>query len=320
MIAVNHNIPEPLARWAARIAWFSLTVIVAGAVLHRLLGLPTPVALNLFYGGIGGALCALLLAMAAIARIWMRGRTGAFNAGVAVFVSIGLLSWPLSLWRTASSLPEINDVTTDTVNPPQLSVMANARGAGATPAKYPAERFAALQLAAYPDLRTLVVDRSAEEVFDLASQALRGRRGLGWRVVSEQPPQSRPPRAGLIEANERTLIFGFTDDVVIRVTGSETEARVDIRSISRYGRHDLGANASRVRRFMRELQARLEATGPGIASRSGTRAAQAGLLPGAAGLKRPRDRVLSKADARIERDRAQLNAQRGRGQKDRQRE
>lgn len=318
MIAVNHDIPEPLARWAARVAWFSLTVIFAGALLHRFLGLPTPVALNLFYGGISGALFALLLAAAAIVRIWIRGRSGAFNAGVAVFLALGLLSWPLSLWRTASNLPPINDITTDLINPPQLTVMANARGAGATPAKYPGDRFAALQQVAYPDLRTLVVDRSAEEVFDLASQALRGRRGLGWRVVSEQPPQLRPPRAGLIEANERTMIFGFTDDVVIRVAGSETEARVDVRSLSRYGRHDLGANAARVRRFMRELQARLEATGPGIASRGGTRAAQAGLLP--LGPKRPRDRALSKADARIERDRAQLNAQRGRGQRDRQRE
>jgi uncharacterized protein (DUF1499 family) len=263
---------------------------------------------------------ALACSIAAGVRIWLRGRTGALRATFAAVIALGIIAWPLSLLRTTMSLPAINDITTDTANPPQLVVMAPARGPGATPAKYPGERFAELQKAAYPDIKTLVVDRSAEEVFDLATQTMRGRRGLGWRVVSEQPPQLRPPKPGLIEANERTLVFGFVDDVVVRISGTETEARVDVRSLSRYGRHDLGANATRVRRFIRELQARLEATGPGIASRSSVRAAQAGLLAGGAGLKGRQDLARAKADARIERGRAQLNGQRARGQKDRQRE
>jgi hypothetical protein len=320
MIAVNHDVPEPLARWAMRVAWFSVVVVLIGGIAHRFLGLPTPVALNLFYGAMAGALLALVLASIAVVRIWIKGRSGAFNAGVAVCVALGLLAWPISLARMASGLPTINDVTTDTANPPTLGVMANVRGLGASPAKYPGERFAELQRAAYPDLRTFVVDRPAEEVFDLATQAIRGRRGLGWKIVSEQPPQLRPARAGLIEANEKSMIFGFVDDIVVRVAGDEKSARVDVRSLSRYGRHDLGTNAARVRKFIRELQARLEATGTGIATRGGVRAAQAGIDGNAAVPKRPRDRELSKADARNERDRAQTNAQRGRAQRDRPRE
>jgi hypothetical protein len=228
------------------------------------------------------------------------------------------------LARTASGLPSINDITTDFANPPTLGVMANARGAGAAPAKYPGERYAELQRAAYPDLRTVVIDRAAEEVFDLSIQAIRGRRGLGWRVVSEQPPQAQPLKPGVIEANERSLIFGFVDDVIVRITPDKNGTRVDVRSLSRYGRHDLGANASRVRRFVRELQARLEATGPGIASRSGARAAQAGVDPSSLGPglgpRRPRDREPVKGAGRSERDPAQTSGQRARGQKERPRE
>ena len=62
-----------------------------------------------------------------------------------------------------------------------------------------------------------------------------------------------------------TMILGFSDDVSIRVTGDDGASRVDIRSASRYGRHDLGRNVERVRALMREIVGRLESTIPGAA-------------------------------------------------------
>ena len=65
----------------------------------------------------------------------------------------------------------------------------------------------------------------------------------------------------MLEATDQTMLIGFTDDIVVRVEGSANRSRIDVRSASRYGRFDLGQNATRVRRFLAELQARAEATG-----------------------------------------------------------
>ena len=59
--------------------------------------------------------------------------------------------------------------------------------------------------------------------------------------------------SGRIEATETTRWFGFTDDIVIRLTPWGAGTRVDVRSASRAGAGDLGRNASRIRRFLDEL-------------------------------------------------------------------
>ena len=78
---------------------------------------------------------------------------------------------------------------------------------------------------------------------------------MNWKIIDEQAPEAT--RSGHIEAVDRTLFFGFTDDIAIRVTGSAKAAKVDIRSSSRFGQHDLGRNAERIRRFMSEVKHRL---------------------------------------------------------------
>ena len=63
------------------------------------------------------------------------------------------------------------------------------------------------------------------------------------------------PAEGRLEATDRTRWFGFRDDVVVRVTAEGTGTRVDVRSVSRVGRSDLGTNARRIRRFLEAVQA-----------------------------------------------------------------
>jgi Protein of unknown function (DUF1499) len=81
-------------------------------------------------------------------------------------------------------------------------------------------------------------------------------------IVSSEPPKGRVGQPGWIEVVDRTFILGFTDDVVIRVDGDANNARIDVRSASRYGSHDFGRNAQRVRRIPKEVQAQVEATIP----------------------------------------------------------
>jgi uncharacterized protein (DUF1499 family) len=71
----------------------------------------------------------------------------------------------------------------------------------------------------------------------------------GWQIVNAD--QS----GGRIEATDTTRWFGFEDDVVVRLTPWGSGTRVDVRSVSRIGRSDVGTNARRIRRYLDELQA-----------------------------------------------------------------
>ena len=59
---------------------------------------------------------------------------------------------------------------------------------------------------------------------------------------------------GRIEATDTTFWFGFKDDVVIRISKSDKGSQLDIRSVSRVGKSDVGTNAKRIRKFLKEME------------------------------------------------------------------
>lgn len=102
-----------------------------------------------------------------------------------------------------------------------------------------------LQVESYPDIRTLVLSDAPEAVFARASQAAKS---MGWKIASESAD------TGIIEATATSFWFGFKDDVVIRVRPAQGGGSlVDVRSISRVGGSDIGANADRIRKFRKKL-------------------------------------------------------------------
>ena len=62
------------------------------------------------------------------------------------------------------------------------------------------------------------------------------------------------PGEGRLEATARTFWFGFYDDVVVRITPANGGSLVDVRSVSRVGGSDVGANAARSRAFLDKLR------------------------------------------------------------------
>jgi hypothetical protein len=251
--------PATFGTWSMRVALFSGALLVFTVLLHRLLGMSTPIALNLFTAGFAGGIVAVLLAVAALVEIWRTGRSGLMSAFGSVAVVLTVFAGPLLFLPTYLNLPALNDVSTDLQSPPPFMTLARLRTGSANGAQYPAERFAKLQATYYPDLRPFAVDRSAEEAHELAVDALKR---LKFQIISEEAPGQTPARPGWIEAVDRTPVVGFYDDVIVRVQGDKARARIDVRSASRYGGHDMGRNATRVRRIMKELQARLDATIP----------------------------------------------------------
>jgi uncharacterized protein (DUF1499 family) len=257
-----HDAPtfrSPLARWSRTLAVFSVQLVIVAIVLHRLLSLPTPVALGIFLVALIGAAVAVVLALGSFIAIWRDGRIGALSATIGLFFGLGLLAWPASLIPLARSLPAIHDITTDPAAPPSFVTLASQRTGLANSAAYAGASAAKLQLAAYPDIRPVIVPRAVGDTWDALDETAKR---LHWHVMSETPPKDGQP--GYIEAVDRTLVLGFYDDVVVRVDGDAHETRIDVRSASRYGKHDFGRNAKRVRELFAELKIRLEETVSGV--------------------------------------------------------
>ncbi|HEV2334660.1 MAG TPA: DUF1499 domain-containing protein [Stellaceae bacterium] len=143
--------------------------------------------------------------------------------------------------------PAIHDITTDWDNPPQFSAILPLREAArANSVAYEGAAVSDRQRKAYPDIVPLTLDLAPAEALERAFEVARQ---LGWAIVASDPA------AGRIEASQRTRWFGFTDDIVVRVTAADAGSRVDVRSVSRVGRGDFGVNAARVRRFLAALRA-----------------------------------------------------------------
>lgn len=251
--------PSLMARWVSRLALFCVMLLATAFFLHRVLSVAHAHGHEL--GGHGVCGCRPRRAHGADCRARHLGHGTAGSARVvsALAMSLGLLALPAMAWMASRDYPMIADVTTDIVNPPRFEVTGALRGEGYNPVTYNAQADAPLQAARYPDLRTLQVPRSAADTFDVVLQAMTK---LKLKPLSETAPADAPDGAGTIELTERTLVFGFKDHVVIRVTGDDATARVDVRSASRYGRNDFGRNATRVRTILKEIVGRLEATVP----------------------------------------------------------
>src|SRR5690349_8163295 len=186
---------------------------------------------------------ALLLGLIAL-LLSLVGLTRPDSKGVALAgLVLGLIAagMPLNSINTARHSP-IHDVSTDRDNPPQfvavLPLRAAAKAANST--DYDAKT-AELQKETYPDIGPLHLDVPPAQAFDRAQNAARE---MKWDVIITDPAQGR------IEATATTFWFGFKDDIVVRIAADGTGSRVDVRSLSRIGKSDVGANAKRVREYL----------------------------------------------------------------------
>ena len=241
------------AVWARRVALFFVQLLILTVLLHRFASLTTPAAMNLIAVSIAGLFLAIGIAVGSIVRIWFGGQSGASQAFAAILIACVGLAAPLYFLSLALTLPRLTDVETTPDEPLDFKMLAGMRPAGSNPITEPDEAEIEAQDQAYPDIGPMALERSAPEVFSLVHEAVER---LGWTIVLNEAPGETG--AGRIEATDRTLIMGFTDDVVVQVKGDDAHTVIDVRSVSRYGLHDLGANAKRIRDLFAEVTAALE--------------------------------------------------------------
>ena len=230
-----------LAIWARRMAGFALAAAFLAVIIVQSGLLEIQPALATFGGALVIAAIALLLAIAAFVAIWLEGLGGMGAALTAMLVSLALLAYPAYLGIRAYKLPLIYDITTDPIDPPRYEALARVRPRDANPVAYAGLYAAEQQRTAYPDIGPLSVTAAPQAAYDAALATVNKRR---WRVVEQRTPQPGR-REGRIEAVARTPIMGFRDDVVMRVRPEGSDgSRIDVRSSSRYGQFDFGANAA----------------------------------------------------------------------------
>ena len=238
-----------LALWARRIAGFSVAVVILGIGIVQVGILEIIPSLAAFAGGLLLAAVAIVLALLAFIVIWREGLAGFGMAITALLVGVAILAYPAWFGVKAYRLPAIYDITTDPIDPPRFEQIARLRPREANPIVYAGLRAAELQKAAYPNVEPLIVSSTPQVAYDAAMQVITKRK---WRIMAERPPQAGR-RDGQIEAIARTPIMGFREDVSLRIRTTRGGVRIDVRSASRYGRHDLGSNASRVKSLLDDI-------------------------------------------------------------------
>ncbi len=193
------------------------------------------------FGGVFGLslLASLMLALIVLFKFITATHTNIQYAIVGLIIALATVGGVAYLLKQVSSVPRIHDITTNLTDIPQFTKALEQRKASDNSLVHD-EKVAKQQRAAYPDLATLSSQLSFDESVKKATKIAQQ---LGWRV------HFLDEKNGLIEATHISTLFGFVDDIIIRIKYADGQSQIDLRSASRVGESDLGANAKRIKAF-----------------------------------------------------------------------
>ena len=248
---MNDQIQDSRKWWATAL----MVGAVVGLVCLPVGALGAKVGIWGFQGGfmllaVGSVLAVIVFFLGIIALAYsvskkMTAERSSILIGLAI--SVVILGMMGSQYMTATSVPPIHNISTDTTNPPQFDkIVALREASGANPLAYDAETLAQQQHEAYPQVQPLISPVAPDEMLERATRVMQD---MGLEIVDANAA------AGRVEATDSTFWFGFKDDVVVRVRGEGAGSVVDIRSVSRVGQSDLGKNAARISEILAGLKA-----------------------------------------------------------------
>lgn len=242
----------PETRSKTALGAMSLTCAGAALAVLGVLGIQVgvlPPRIGFYFFGLGTVVCgALGLVLGGIAILRTRrlhGPRAQRQALVATAIAVGLLAVVFLSTGEGGDAPPINDITTDLERPPSFAPASAVPAYGDDDMLYPDE-FVPIVREAYPDLAPIETSLPPADAY---ARALATARALGWEISWQAPD------AGRFDATDTTRIFRFVDDVTVRVEPTAKGSRIDLRSRSRVGKGDIGANAARIRRFVAAFEA-----------------------------------------------------------------
>jgi len=236
---MHDTMTRRLGLLSALLGLASITLLAPSIWGFRADGWPWPRAYDVAGWGAWTGGAGVLAALTGLAVWLIRRQGGAPMVLMGLILSLPVAGLGVAFELAARTTPPIIDISTDTDDPAVFWFTA-------TPSDYPAQN-AEPQRAAYAQVRPLELPLGPADAFATALALVEER---GWEVLSADPAEDQ------IEAIARSRLYGFEDEVAIRVTGIDTGTRIDLRSRSRIGRIDRGANARRIEAYMSDLEAR----------------------------------------------------------------
>jgi uncharacterized protein (DUF1499 family) len=222
-----------------------IVVLISGPLGYRFGFIPLmPSFASVLVAVLGGAITAVASLVMVLFAI--RDRRTQDRNGLLVSLLLGIVPVLILLPYLTASVPPIHDITTDTDDPPAFDAVVALRVDAMNSLDYgsaalPADELARLQTSAYPAVKPLMSTLAPADAIARSESVLRD---MGLEIVSTDTA------AGRVEATATTFWFGFKDDVVVRVTAADGGSRIDVRSVSRVGQSDIGANAARIEAFL----------------------------------------------------------------------
>lgn len=235
--------------WSRRVALFSAVLFLTAGLGHRFGFLTTPDFFPVLGVVAAFALIALLFAVRALFLFWDHGGKGGGTLLFAILVALLVLTpFGITAYR-GLTLPMLVDVSTDTDDPPELTIAAAERVGGMNRIEPFTPERRKLQQDKYPTATGRRYEAPIAQVAEVVQDVIDDR---GWTIVSST---DFPPEATeiTIEAEAESPLLGFPADVAIRLIDEDTSTYVDMRSASRYGPHDFGDNAARIAFFLADL-------------------------------------------------------------------
>lgn len=230
------------AQRSRRIGAVAIPFLILSVAGHYFELFDTEVLLVLLVLGFFMGATAIVLAVIALVDLWKDGGKGFFNSLLGTFYgSIVLL--PLFVATVGLYLfPPLNDISTDLSEPPALV-------AGERIGDTIESNMQIMQKASYPDIVPRRFRLPPPELHNAASSVASS---MGWEVIYELPA-GFPDEPTYLLMEARMPYFSLRDDVAIRIQPDRVGTLLDIRSASRFGSHDFGTNARRIRTFLSNL-------------------------------------------------------------------
>ncbi len=193
-------------------------------------------------GVLTGLIGLLVAIFNGFARLWPKA---------VLALAVTALTWGafigFGIWDT--SRPLIHDVATDWSEPLMFSpAVLKARGPDANPVDpspilplgsraYAGRTVAEVNAETCPAARPVTLATPAAQAFANVRAAIEG---AGMSIITADAASGR------IEATAVSLLYGFKDDLIVRVRPAGAGSRIDLRAVRRTGASDMGANCRRI--------------------------------------------------------------------------
>lgn len=251
MVILPERRVSPLAEWARRISGFSAVLFVTSGVGHRY-GLVDTAAFFWLLAIVAAlALLGLGLAVGGFRRLWDYGEKAGRASLLASVLSLLVLTPYAAGAYLVMRYPALTDISTDLAEPPHFVLAPRIRTAGMNPIAPIALDAAELQLQYYPEVSGRRYDASMDRVLRAVAATVASQ---GWTPRQLLPSEVEEAEFSF-EAVAPTWLLRFPSDAAVRLTDEGESVFVDMRIAARYGRHDLGDGARRIRWFMAALDA-----------------------------------------------------------------